>query len=90
MPLSLGNIRIVPLIIEKAHPDFLVRGNYQKYRILSLLRSAGYLESYIYFHLQRIISQKKLDLEIKIESLHCMIIRLHSHYRNKLRDLNEV
>lgn len=48
MPLSLGNIRIVPLIIEKAHPDFLVRGNYQNYRILFLLRSAGYLESYIY------------------------------------------
>lgn len=63
MPLSLGNIRIVPLIIEKAHPDFLVRGNYQNYRILSFLRSAGYLESYIYFHLQRIISQKSLTLE---------------------------
>lgn len=55
MPLSLGNIRIVPLIIEKAHPDFLVRGNYQNYRILSLLRSAGYLESYI-LSLQHIIS----------------------------------
>lgn len=58
MPLSLGNIRIVPLIIEKAHPDFLVRGNYQNYRILSLLRSAV-----IYFHLQHIISQKSLTLE---------------------------
>lgn len=58
MPLSLGYIRIVPLIIEKAHPDFLVRGNYQNYRILSLLRSAV-----IFFHLQRIISQKSLTLE---------------------------
>lgn len=50
MPLSLGYIRIVPLIIEKAHPDFLVRGNYQNYRILSLLRSAvfGKLYSFIY------------------------------------------
>lgn len=53
MPLSLGYIRIVPLIIEKAHPDFLVRGNYQKYRILSLLRSAGYLESYIAHHIAK-------------------------------------
>lgn len=89
MPLSLGNIRIVPLIIEKAHPDFLVRGNYQNYRILSLLRSAGYLESYILSFTAHHIA-KKLDLEIKIELLHCIIIRLHRHYRNKLRDLNEV
>lgn len=48
MPLSLGNIRIVPLIIEKAHPDFLVRGNYQNYRILSVGRVFGKLYSFIY------------------------------------------
>lgn len=89
MPLSLGNIRIVPLIIEKAHPDFLVRGNYQNYRILFLLRSAGYLESYILSFTAHHIA-KKFDLGIKIESLHCITIRLHRHYRNKLRDLNEV
>lgn len=89
MPLSLGNIRIVPLIIEKAHPDFLVRGNYQNYRILFLLRSAGYLVSYILSFTAHHIA-KKFDLGIKIESLHCITIRLHRHYRNKLRDLNEV
>lgn len=48
MPLSLGDIRIVPLIIEKAHPDFLARENYQNYSIPSLLRSVGYLESYTF------------------------------------------
>lgn len=89
MPLSLGNIRIVPLIIEKAHPDFLVRGNYQNYRILFLLRSAGYLESYILSFTAHHIA-KKFDLGIKIELLHCIIIRLHRLYKNKLRDLNEV
>lgn len=64
MPLSLGYIRIVPLIIEKAHPDFLVRGKYQNYRILSLLRSAGHLESYILSFTAHHIA--KLDLEIKL------------------------
>lgn len=83
MPLSLGNIRIVPLIIEKAHPDFLVRGNYQNYRILTVGRVFGKLYTLNY-------SASNRNLGIKIESLHCIIIRLHRHYKNKLRDLNEV
>lgn len=68
MPLSLGYIRIVPLIIEKAHPDFLVRGII---RITAYFPCCGRqgIWKVIFFHLQRIISQKKFDL----------VITLHHH-----------
>lgn len=60
MPLSLGDIRIVPLIIEKAHPDFWW-GELSEW-LHAFLATVGRVFGKLYFHLQ----QKTVDLGIKL------------------------